>query len=91
MKYAVVSYWVGEAGDTELWLYDTYEDAKEALNRLWEQSYNFALEDENFDADNSYHEDDFAVVAWEDELYRYFEVVKQNKEEVIRQAIDTQF
>ena len=23
MTYAVVSYWVGETGDTELWLYDT--------------------------------------------------------------------
>ena len=84
MKYAVVSYWVGEAGDTELWLYDTEEEAKEALNRLWKQSYNLALEDENFDKNNSYHDDYFAVVAWEDELYRYFEVVKQNKEEVIR-------
>lgn len=84
MKYAVVSYWVGEAGDTELWLYDTEKEAKEALNRLWKQSYNFALEDENFDDSNSYHEDYFAVVAWEDGLYRYFEVVKQNKEEVIR-------
>jgi hypothetical protein len=54
------------------------------LNRLWKQSYNFALEDENFDADNSYQEDDFAVVAWKDELYRYFEVLEQNKEEIIR-------
>ena len=84
MKYAVVSYWVGETGDTELWLYDTEDDATEALKRLWEQSYNLALEDENFDKSNSYHDDYFAVVAWEDELYRYFEVVKQNKEEVIR-------
>ena len=41
-------------------------------------------QDENFDENKSYHEDYFAVVAWEDELYRYFEVVKQNKEEVIR-------
>ena len=84
MKYAVVSYWVGETGDTELWLYKTENEAKEALNRLWEQSYNLALEDENFDEDNSYHEDYFAVVAWEDELYRYFEVVKQNEREIIR-------
>ena len=39
---------------------------------------------EDFDEDNSYHEDYFAVVAWKDELYRYFEVVKQNEKEVIR-------
>ena len=56
----------------------------EELNRLWEQSYNLALEDEDFDKDNSYHEDYFAVVAWKDELYRYFEVVKQNEKEVIK-------
>ena len=31
MKYAVVSYWVGETGDTELWLYDTENEAIEAL------------------------------------------------------------
>lgn len=84
MKYAVVSYWVGETGDTELWLYDTENEAKEALNRLWEQSYNLALDDEDFDEGNSYHEDYFAVVAWKDELYRYFEVVKQNEKEIIR-------
>lgn len=84
MKYAVVSYYVGETGDTELWLYDTENEAIEALNRLYEQSYNIALEDEDFDEDNSYHEDYFGVVAWKDELYRYFEVVKQNEKEVIR-------
>lgn len=83
MKYAVISYWVGEVGNTELWLYDTEEEAQEALVRLWEQSYNLALEDEDFDESNTYHEDYFAVVAWEDELYRYFEVVKQNNKEVI--------
>ena len=88
MKYAVVSYWIGETGDTELWLYDTENEAIEALNRLWEQSYNLALEDEDFDEDNSYHEDYFAVVAWKDELYRYFEVVKQNEKEVIRQFVE---
>ena len=83
MKYAVISYWVGEVGNTKLWLYDTEEEAQEALVRLWEQSYNLALEDEDFDESNTYHEDYFAVVAWEDELYRYFEVVKQNNKEVI--------
>lgn len=84
MKFAVVSYWVGESGNTEMWLYDSQEDARFALNKLWEQSYNLALEDENFDEENSYHEDDLAVVAWKDNLYRYFEVVKQNMTEEIR-------
>lgn len=82
MKYAVVSYWVGEAGDTELWLYNTEEDASAALNRLWEQSYNLALKDENFDEANSYHEVYFGVISWKDELYRYFEVVEQTKKKL---------
>lgn len=84
MKYAVVSYYVGVAKDTELWLYDTEKEAIEALSRLWEQSYNLALEDEDFDEDYSYHDDYVAAVTWKDDRYRYFEVVKQNEKEVIR-------
>ena len=53
-----------------------------ALNRLWEQSYNLALKDENFDEANSYHEDYFGVISWKDELYRYFEVVEQTKKKL---------
>ncbi len=83
MKYAVVSYWVGETGDTEIWLYDSREDARFALNKLWQQSFDLAAEDKDFDEEKSYHEDDFAVVTW-DGLYRYFEVVKQNTVEKIR-------
>lgn len=83
MKYAVVSYWVGEAGDTNILLYDTEKEAIDAMNRLWEQSYNFALEDKDFDEGSSYHEDYFGVVVWKDETYRYFEVVKQSEKEEI--------
>ena len=84
MKYAVVSYWVGESGDTSVWLRNTKKEAIDVMNKLWEQSFNLALEDEDFDEENSYHKDCFGVVAWENEVYRYFEVVKQNeKEEVI--------
>lgn len=84
MKYAVISYWVGESGDTGLWLYNTEKEAIEAMNRLWEKSYNLALEeDENFDKNNSYHEEYLGVVAWKDEFFRYFEVVKQNKKEEV--------
>lgn len=79
MKFAVVSYWVGEAGDTNIWLYDTEKEAIDAMNRLWEQSYNLALKDEDFDGLRSYHKEYFGVVAWKDELYRYFEVVKQSE------------
>ena len=81
MDYAVVSYWIGEAGEAEVWTYPTEEDAIDGLQRLWEQSFNLACEDDNFDEDNSYHEDWVAVVAWTDDLRRYFEVVKINKTE----------
>lgn len=84
MKYAVVSYYVGEAGDTNLWLYDTEKEAIDAMNRLWEQSYNLALKDEDFDEESSYHEGYFGIIAWECEVYRYFEVVKQSEKEEIK-------
>ena len=32
MKYAVVSYWVGETGKTELWLYDTEVESINQIN-----------------------------------------------------------
>lgn len=78
MKYAVVSYWVGEAGDTEIWLYNSEKEAQHMLNKLWQQSFELAEEDKNFDEENSYQEDNFAVVAWKDNLCRYFEVVIPN-------------
>ncbi len=82
--YGVVSYWVGETGDSNLWLYKTESEAQRAMNKLWEQSFNLALEDDDFDEEASYHEEDYAVVAWEDGLYRYFEVIKANdKEEIL--------
>lgn len=84
MKYAVVSYWFGEAGATNVWLYNTGKEAIDAMNRLWEQSYNLALKDENFDEKKSYHEDCFGVVTWKDEIYRYFEVIKQSEKEEIK-------
>lgn len=82
-KYAVISYWNERLGKPQIWLYDSESTAKEALNKLWQQSYNQALEDENFDEDNSYLEDGFAIVAWKYDLYRYFEVVKQSKDGIL--------
>ncbi len=80
MKYAVISYWDGRLGSPQIWLYDSESAAEELLYKLWQQSYYQALEDENFDEDNSYLEDGFAIVAWKDNFYRYFEVVKQSKD-----------
>lgn len=79
--YAVISYWQDIDAPSNMCLYKTEEEAIDAMQRLWEKSYNFALEDENFDEDNSYHEENLGCVAWEDGLYRFFEVVKECKEE----------
>ncbi len=79
--YGVISYWVGEDDVSQMWLYQTEKEAIDAMQRLWEQSYNLALEDENFDEERSYHEENLGCVAWNDGLYRFFEVVKQSKKE----------
>ena len=81
--YGVISYWVGEYEPSKMWLYATEKEATEAMKRLWEQSRKCAMEDENFDAENTYCENGFAVVVWKDGLYRYFEVVKQSAKEEI--------
>lgn len=75
-QWAVTSYWCGESGVTKIWLCSSEEEAINKMQRLWEKSYNFALEDDNFDEERSYHEEHEARVAWDDELYRIFEVVQ---------------
>ena len=82
-KFVVVSYWCGEDGVTSVWPCDSEKAAIEKMRRLWEKSYNFATEDENFDEARSYHEVYAARVAWEDEVYRIFEVVKTKEEEEV--------
>ena len=82
--YTVISYWIGERESSKVWLYNTYKEATEGMARLWEQSFNLALEDEDFDEKNSYHEESFGVIAWDDNgLRRCFEVVNTSKTENI--------
>lgn len=82
--YAVISYWVGEYDQSKMWLYETKEEAKTAMQRLYNKSFSLAKEDTNFDEDSSYHDDYLGCVAWEDGLYRFFEVVcQEEKEELI--------
>ena len=85
---AVVSYWFGESGETQVWLYENEEKAIEGMNRLWKQSYNLALEDDDLDEFNSYYRDDIAVVAWLDGLFRYFEVVALSETDGILQKME---
>ena len=75
-QYAVTSYWCGEDGDTKIWLCGSKEEAIAKMKRLWEKSYNAALVDDNFDKERTYHEELLGRVAWDDELYRMFEVIQ---------------
>ena len=79
--YGVISYWEGEYNPANLWLYQTEKEAIDAIQRLWEQSYSLALEDENFDENSSYHKKYLGCIAWDDGVYKYFEVVKQSEKE----------
>ena len=81
--YMVISYYCGESGDSKIWSAASYKDAVDKMNRLWEKSYNCALEDDNFDEARSYHEEEYAQVAWTDDLYRIFEVVAVSEKEEI--------
>lgn len=77
--YAVVSYYIGETGDSQVWIFNTEEEAIKYMNKFWETSFNWALEDVNFNENDSYHEEYYAEVCWDDNLKRVFEVVKINE------------
>ena len=79
--YAVVSSWLNY-DNVDVWLYSTHEEAISGMNRLWEQSFNLALGDDDFNEEESYHEEEVAEVVWLDETRR-FNVVKVNEKEEI--------
>lgn len=81
--WTVISYWVGESDTTNVWIYDTYKEAKEGMQKLWQQSYELAKEDDDFDEEKSHNDGDFAEVCWSDGLIRYFEVQKSNRTETL--------
>lgn len=83
-RYVVVSYYEGETGDTLVFPpEDTEQEAIALCKRLWEKSKAWAEEDETYDPNNT----DFdeycgnGVVAWSDDLKRFFEVVKVTEDE----------
>ena len=79
--WAVVSYWVGEDGDTDVLLFATHDEAAEAFNKLYDESRLLAkTEDDSFDEEGSVKEGEHGVVAWKDGLVRYFEVRKARTE-----------
>lgn len=67
MKYCVAVYHNFDV-DMSVYLFDTYEKAKEYLHDLWQLYYNEELS-EGMCAiyeDLTYHEDDFAQIKWTD-------------------------
>ena len=83
IKYAVISYWVGEYEPAKTWIYDSYEEASKAMKRLYEKSYKYAEEDENFEESVCFIDDTSAKIAWCDGLERWFEVSEIRIEEEI--------
>lgn len=82
-KYAVISYWCGELETSNVWIYDSYEDAKADFEKFFNQSINLAKEDENYIDNELFY--DSAVVRWDDGLERWFEIVpvNENKEQIL--------
>lgn len=84
--WGVISYYVGEIGRPDLWLYDSEEEAIKGLQRVWENCFNAALDDVDFADRFTWHEERLARVAWDNGnkvSFRYFEVVQQNTRETI--------
>jgi len=67
----------------KIWIYDSKEEAIEALQRIWEYFYNLALEDDDFKQDNStYHEEEYAQLAWEKGKLRIFYIIEVSVSEI---------
>lgn len=73
MKYAVIIKYSFD-GDTPVYLFDDYDKAKEYLHDLWQEAYNEELANSvvGVDEENTYHEDDVAIIRWEDGDYMEF-------------------
>lgn len=73
-KYYIVSYYVGEEGDATVWEAKDFDDAVDQLEDLWKKSKAAAEQDETYAPGDTYCNETRAVVAWNDGLYRVFEV-----------------
>ena len=78
-RYDIVSTWVGEEGQTEV--YDGGFDLADAIIKgrtLWERSRQEAVKDLTFDPDNTWYDSETGTgtVSWADGLKRDFEVVE---------------
>lgn len=74
-KYAVIVYYTFGEPESEVYLFDTEEQACKYLESMWDYYYDFALEDSDFDEENSYCVENYAELVWEGTGKRIFEVV----------------
>ena len=67
MKYAVVIYNTYDL-ECPVYLFDTYDKAKEYLHDLWQYAYNEEISNSFVEVveEETYHEDDFAQIKWAD-------------------------
>ena len=70
MKYAVVITYSFN-GDVPVYLFDNYDKAKEYLHDFWQDGYNAELAESTIgvDEEKTYHEDDYAIITWNDGDY----------------------
>ena len=83
MKYAVISYSLEQYEMPNVWLYETEEEAKEALKRLYKKAYDEALKDDNFEEDECYLNDVTGMLSWGEDYKRCFEFANITTEEDI--------
>lgn len=80
MKYCVVVYHNFNL-DMPVYLFDTYENAKEYLHDIWQDYYNQELAEHPglIDENLTFHEDDYAKVGWIDGCYTEFILTTTNE------------
>lgn len=65
-KYAVVVYYTFDS-ETCVYLFDTYEEACNYLQKMWEYCFNseIATNESEVDFEMTYHEEDYAQIKWD--------------------------
>ena len=77
-KYAVIVYYTFDIG-SEVYLFDTYEQACEYLTSMWNYCFNFELKNEYFNKEESYCDKGYAELAWDGNDKKIFEVTSVNE------------
>lgn len=84
MKYVVVVYYSFDPA-TEVYPFEDYKTACDYLKKMWQHCYNAELaeDEEEVDAENTYHEEDYAKISWKDNTNRIWQVVEISEPMVI--------